>query len=231
MVENQHIKEQKGIFEKSSYNGNLSSHLLKDRQSPDPLTCLILSQRTSEALLWSLQLPLFVIHTDNREACNMFKPIYNLRASFQTYCPQQVVPYGLCLYLRMYCGLLKLHSFKVTSKWIHHKLRCSENLRDPQERLSGGCRGVRLQGLSVGPASQATMRWASRSECQGGEQQGALRDMNDRDSLKWVGLQLCGCVTLPVPHPTSTQHIWTSMKTTPGALWLPGCGGATREQL
>ncbi|KAK5884714.1 hypothetical protein CesoFtcFv8_018507 [Champsocephalus esox] len=43
-----------------------------------------------------------------------------------------------------------------------------------------------------------------------GKQQGALRDMKDRDPLKWVGLHLCGRVTLPEPHPSSASHMDTS---------------------
>lgn len=58
------------------------------------------------------------------------------------------------------------------------------------------------------------------------EQQDALRDVNDSDPLKWVGLQLCA--TLSEPHPSSAHHIWTPPKNYPsGAPWLTDHGGVT----
>lgn len=60
------------------------------------------------------------------------------------------------------------------------------------------------------------------------EQQDALRDMNDSDPLKWLGLQLGGYVTLSEPHPSSTHHIWTPPINRPsGPLWLTDHGVVT----
>lgn len=109
--------------------------------------------------------------------------------------------------------------FKGRSKWSHHQLGCSEHQTHREGRQAG------LIGRC--PTSRPLSRACVIRHCEAGQpivgateerQQGALRDTKDRDPLKWVGLQLCGCVTLQEPHP---HHIWTPPKTTPGSTVAP----------
>lgn len=98
------------------------------------------------------------------------------------------------------------------SKWSLHQLGCSGR----QAGLLGRCPTSRPPSVTRHCEVGQPVRGAAE-----GKQQGALGDTTDRDPLKWVGLQLCGCVTLPEPHPASTHHIWTPPKTTPGSTAAP----------
>lgn len=141
--------------------------------------------------------------------------------------PQQVLPYGLYGYIGGGSVVLMWRPritrfFQGRSKWSHHQLGCSEHQthrEGHQAGLLGRCPTSRpLSGACVIRHCEAGQPVGGAIE---GKQQGALRDTKDRDPLKWVGLQLCGCVTLPEPHPTSTHHIWTPLKTTPGSTVAP----------
>lgn len=105
---------------------------------------------------------------------------------------------------------------RATISWDSLSIRHREG---HQAGLLGRCPTSRPlnTGLRHPPLWGGPIGWGATEE----KQQGALRDTKDRDPLKWVELQLCGCMTLLEPHPTSTHHIWTPRKTTPGSIVAP----------
>lgn len=122
--------------------------------------------------------------------------------------------------LWFWSGFLKLHSFRTDQSGaaISWDVR---NIRDTQRRSPGGA-AANVSDINAG-ASSSIVKWTSRLwVAMGGKQHGALRGTEDRDPLKWVALQLCGCLTPPLEsHPASTHHIWTPPKSTPGSTMGP----------
>lgn len=134
--------------------------------------------------------------------------------------------WSICFYRTETCGPDVASSgyavFEGRSKWSHHQLGCSEHQTQReghQAGLLGRCPTSRpLSGACVTRHCEVGQPVGGATE---GGQQGALWDSKDRDPLKWVGLQLCGCVTPLEPRPTSTHHIWTPPKTTHGSTVAP----------
>ena len=84
---------------------------------------------------------------------------------------------------------------------------------DTQGRSTGGAAGKvsDFKAFWAAPASLAIVRWASRS--------GVPRRESSRvpSGIRRIGTLWSGCVTLREPHPASTHHIWTPLRTTPGS--------------
>lgn len=185
------------------------SALLEELQSPETFTC-IMPLRTSPALLWFL-LNLIkggggwcifeaVIFKD-RGHSGLFHMAYRatLKEALWSCCCPRVTLFSGPIWAAI--------------SWEALKVRGAQG-----KAIRRGCwEGVRLQGLSVGPASLGTARWA-------GEAAGCPR------GHEWQG-PFEGCVTLPEPHPASAHHIWTPLKATPAAPLLPGRGAVTWELL
>lgn len=165
----------------------------------------------------------------------MSQPIYNIRASFlKLVQPQQVVPYGLygdiggSLVVLMWRPPVTLFFiFQARSKWNRYQLGCYEH-----QTHRGGHEAVLLgrcptsRPLSRGPASSAIMRWASRLGVPQRENSRAPSGIQrTRTLLKWVGLQLCGCVTRLARTPPNF-HI-SHMDTSKNYPW-EHCGSQTQ---